>query len=1005
MHPSLLRRAVALAAPVMVGRALASAVFFGATPFGAVLLAAPALAFAPSGSTPVIHLIGDRGGVITSHEVGDTLTVAVEGLTARAAFDLVLRDDTGAMLGFARAAATPDGELGPETLWWESGVTGPDPDGRGNAGDGFLTFADAQAFLANHAITVEVRQSDPRSPGTGPIVTKLPVPVIASRQSPLLWFSDARGNYRTSFVAGNEPILISGDHLPAGAVVDLFVVGDQMAWEVGDPLVDLTGYQGAAHKERVYLAPGSTSFAIPVWPAVYQRAGRFDLVARVNDPRTGLRSDFRASDLLFHGVETGLHVEPAATLSISAVTDIEAQLSGRRTNGNRFPGFRRQSVFLRHDKVFAALDPTDVPPNHPKPKAAAIYVVPARSAAQWAAYPRLADSTETVEFKGMKPGTLEMSITLIWTDPDPTNDGDKFDVVLDFRTDVQINPPLPGTPGTPPPGGNTSVALLNGIYDPGVDIIDHLDDDGFVVIDDPADTGPYPVGRTDYNFVDAYDIPYGQYMDQNVDMRAVVAYPGQAAGTNVPVGGPNGRLPIVLILHGNHNVCLSGACSCSTGRIPNHSGYDYLLDLWASHGFIAVSIDGYDITGCPSDRFIERGALILEHLRYWEDWGDSTIPDTTFNGRFYNRVDQRNVGIAGHSRGGEGVAAALQINQDIPLNHHIKAAVTIAPTDYNWSTPPGGGPLEFLVRDTPLFNIMGTSDGDVSSLDGLQIWDRAAPAGQRADKSQAVIYGADHNSWNTVWIDPAWNGGSEGVGSGRITAQQQQDTGRVFLTSWWMAWLQDRHEMLAFHKDIVQSKKLAAVETHWSYEAQNHIDIDDFEQTPADKFTNSLVGAVTATPAPQSFLESGFNPGNYDGSFYQQTKGLVLGWNAVTTYESEIPAAWQDTSPYSHVAFRVTQIWDGRVLNPGGSQHFVVNLEDVAGRRQTVGVDSRAYTTIPVSYSHPYTGRKSLLSSVRIPLTAFTQNSSGVDLTQIKKIIVTCESTGLLGFDDIQFTK
>ena len=462
---------------------------------------------------------------------------------------------------------------------------------------------------------------------------------------------------------------------------------------------------------------------------------------------------------------------------------------------------------------------------------------------------------------------------------------------------------------------------------------------------------------------------------------------------------------MVFVLHGHHNVCLSGGCTCNNGRIPNHKGYDYLLDLWASHGFVAVSIDGYDITGCPQDRFIERGALMLEHHRYWTDWDDPLVPDATFSGRFWNRLDLDHVGYAGHSRGGEGVAAAVQINLDLALGFNISAALLIAPTDYNWNAPPGGGPLAFVIADTPVFNIMGTSDGDVIDLDGAQLYDRAGPAGRRADKSQAVVYGADHNSWNTVWIDPAWNGGSDGVGGGRITAQQQQDTGRVFMTSWWMAWLQGRPEMLAFHRDVVQSPRLSGVVTHWTYQSADSVAIDDFQQFPRNASQNSLGGSVTVSPPPLTYQESSLRPGAYNGSFRQDTDGLIVGWNAVTTYETQIPAAWQDVSAYACVAMRVTQIWDNTVLNPGGSQHVLVDLEDAAGHRQSVAVDTRAFTTIPVGYNHPSTQRKSLLKSVRIPLRAFTQDNSALDLKTITKVIITGEATGLLAFDDLQFTK
>jgi hypothetical protein len=944
-------------------------------------LASPALA---DDSDATFHWIDGLGRETAALQAGDTLVVRVDGLTPRTGYDLVLRSDEGAVLGLARIATDVSGTLGPEVLWWESGVTGPDPAGTGRGGHGFQTFAEAESFLAEHAIAVEVRAPDLDEPGSGQLLADETVPVVAPRSAPLLWFGDGETTYRTAFEAGDEDVYVTGEGLPAGAIVDLFVVRDRASYSTGDALVDVTGYGGSAHPKRVYLAADSTSFSIPAWPAAYQRAGRFDLVARVNDDSAAPRPEFENGDLVVGGLETGLHVRrPSSGLGPSGgPQDIETEIAGRKTFQGIPPGYRFQDVFLRHAAVRAALDPTDVPPEHPGGDYASTWVVKSRKSAKWHSSPAIGpDLTETVEYRQMKPGTLELSIGLIWSDANPAKAEEmRCDVVLDFDDD--------------------------GIYDPGLDVIDRLDAHGLTIVDDPSDPGPYPVGRTEYDFVDAYDIPWGDYRDQNVDVRAVVAYPGETAGTDVPVYGKNKEYPLVVILHGNHIVCTDFGCTCPPSRrVPNHKGYDYLLDLWASQGFIAVSIDGYDITGCPIDRFIERGALILEHLNYWKRWNDRTIPDDTFDGRFYSRVLMKRIGIAGHSRGGEGVAAAVQINRDLALGFDIRAAILIAPTDYNWSAPPGGGPIEFVIEDTPVFNIMGSSDGDVFDVEGAQLWDRASPVGYRADKSQAFVYGADHNSWNTVWIDPSWNGGSDGVGGNRITAQQQQDTGRVYMTSWWMAWLQDRREMLAFHTNTIDSSKLSGVNTYWSYESAEHVDVDHFEDAPTNKALNSLGGDNTASPNPLTWIESSFEPGAYDGSFFQDTRGAIVAWNKKTDYVAEIPDGFGDVTAYSHLAIRVAQIWDDLALNKGGSQRFLVDVEDDDGRRAVVEVDTRAFDRIPVGYNHPWTGRKSMLSSVRVPLRAFTQDNSNVDLTRVRKVILTFDDTGLLAIDDLQFSK
>ncbi|HET6162768.1 MAG TPA: hypothetical protein VFG37_03825 [Planctomycetota bacterium] len=980
----------------------------------ALLVFAPLSRAAPSTGTPArvkVQLIDARGDASTLLQAGDSVIVRVKGLDPRKGYDLALFAGPTDMVGLATAAADKDGEIEPLVLWYDSGITGPDPAGTGKWGDGFSDLRAAESYLQNHPLHVEVREADAAVPGGGPLVATAPLAVQAPRSAPWIECTDLQGSHRNSFENGKEPLCVSGAGFPAGSTVELYFVADRSQWSDGDPLVDVSGYQARPHRHSVLLGPTETSFTVPVWPAQLQRNGRFDVVARISGGGA-TKAELSPGDLLAHGLETGVHVVPPAVMMPAGPPhDLNADLAGRRTKKRLYPGFEYSNTFLRHDSVLAALDPSDIPGSN-SAVYARIYVVAAKSKSEWQANPTLHDVTEAVDGRIVKAGTLELSIGQIWGDADPTGiEKIPFDIVVDLGLHAPNGIKGGGTTGGGggPPPATPAQALFDNVYTPGTDPIDKLQADGFYVVDDPSEPGPFPVGRTEYDFPDAYDVPWGQYADPNVDVRAVVAYPGQSAGTDVPVFGNTQQYPIVFILHGNHGICLGNPCdfNCPLGsRIPNHKGYDYLLDLWASHGFIGVSIDGFDLTGCPQDRFIERAALILEHIRYWEDWNNPVLPDGTFNGRFWNRIDVGRVGIAGHSRGGEGAAAAVQINHDLALGHNIKACITIAPTDFNSANPPGGGPASFVVNDTPFFNIMGANDGDVWDVEGARIFDRAGLGSHKAVKSQAFIYGASHNPWNTVWIDPAWGGFDDAAGGpGAISHQEQQDTARVYMTSFWMAFLQDRHEMLAFHRGRLDSPKLSGVKTYWNFEDDNRLLVDGFQDKPTDPTLNTLGGTVTVSPAPVTYKENGLRPGDYDNSFFQDTNGLIVGWNQTTTYTSEIPTANQDVSAFSHLHVRAALIVDGGVLNPPGQQQsFLVNLEDANGVSQTVDVSSAGFAAIPVGYAHP-NGRKSMLSSIRVPLRAFTADDSGLDLTKITKIVVTFASTGLLAIDDIQFTR
>src|SRR5699024_10060677 len=74
-----------------------------------------------------------------------------------------------------------------------------------------------------------------------------------------------------------------------------------------------------------------------------------------------------------------------------------------------------------------------------------------------------------------------------------------------------------------------------------------------------------------------------------------------------------GSFPIILMVHGNH-----------TMEYFSTSGYDYLGELLASRGFIAISVDEDFINysnayGIPNDNYKLRAYMILEHIQELQD--------------------------------------------------------------------------------------------------------------------------------------------------------------------------------------------------------------------------------------------------------------------------------------------------------------------------------------------------------------------------------------------------
>ena len=106
-----------------------------------------------------------------------------------------------------------------------------------------------------------------------------------------------------------------------------------------------------------------------------------------------------------------------------------------------------------------------------------------------------------------------------------------------------------------------------------------------------------------------------------------------------------------------------------------------------------------------------RAELILDHLDLWKKW--STIGGGPFGTSFVGRSTCSNVGLMGHSRGGEGVARAAVLNADRGGQYGIRAVLPLAPTDFARATVPG----------VAMSVVLPYCDGDVSDLQGQKFYD------------------------------------------------------------------------------------------------------------------------------------------------------------------------------------------------------------------------------------------------------------------------------------------
>lgn len=232
--------------------------------------------------------------------------------------------------------------------------------------------------------------------------------------------------------------------------------------------------------------------------------------------------------------------------------------------------------------------------------------------------------------------------------------------------------------------------------------------------------------------------------------------PDKVAGT--------GKLPLVVIVHGNHTAWLPD----SDQDVPNFAGYAYLQKHLAEQGIISVSLD--QNAANYINAWVEmRAEMILEALQRMRELNEKS------GHPLFGRIDFERVALVGHSRGGDAVVrAAIMNNQRGDKKAGIKAVCSIAPTDTCGSATvvgfhpnvrswePDKIPTVFqdgphtLGENLPLRYLVlyGGLDADVSGSDGAFGWggtgfrhyDRA-----RCQKAMVYVRHCSHNRFNEVW--------------------------------------------------------------------------------------------------------------------------------------------------------------------------------------------------------------------------------------------------------------
>ncbi len=483
---------------------------------------------------------------------------------------------------------------------------------------------------------------------------------------------------------------------------------------------------------------------------------------------------------------------------------------------------------------------------------------------------------------------------------------------------------------------------------------------------------------------------------------------------NLPLTGviavPAGTAPaaVVLIEHGSYRNCRttgdqpspdsSYPCPAGHPEIDNAAGFAYLAARLADAGFVALSInanaafpmdtgkrygDGFESS--TTGAWDMRAQLVARHLAALAT--ASAGGANPFGVTLAGRADLSRVGLAGHSRGGEGVLdAALRSHPGFT----VRALFLISPTDFEDRTPP----------DVPLHVVLGSCDGDVWNLAGAGYYDRARLGTRTAPVAQTLVRGANHNWFTSAWSpghpwsvdDAVTNPGCSGrlVPKLRPSAGRQQRLVGDVATAFFRRHLRGG-PAAAVLNDRGLARQVAGVSVVPSYDPPSaaRLDVDRALQRAATALGTTVRGS-----------------------------GLALGYRVLQTAPIGNPPAarwsphdlavrtirWRARGGRVTYALPSPDLTGKRALSLrlavdswASSRSATVRLElrDTAGHLRTVRI--RVATERPVS--GPY--RKAVLGTFRVSLGRFR----GVDVRHLRSLTLRpAGSSGALLLTDVAFT-
>jgi hypothetical protein len=467
---------------------------------------------------------------------------------------------------------------------------------------------------------------------------------------------------------------------------------------------------------------------------------------------------------------------------------------------------------------------------------------------------------------------------------------------------------------------------------------------------------------------------------------------------------PAERLPLVVLAHGNGYA---------------HTAYSYLAHHLALNGFVVATVN----TGNLTDAWDRADKLITYTHGMYNFWADGI--------HLTNQV-----GLVGHSRGGEGVAAMAVRSKQQGRPWSVQAVVALAPTD---AESPG---IRLSLNATPALLVLhGTHDGDVVGRctggnphpfcagaaptsdpgTGFSLYDRAGSIGLNSvvpghwiTKAMVSMAGGTHGCFSDQAL-PLF----EGRGTLSCNAVRDVTAGYVnaFLR-WqinndpWQDWFDGTQTLPAVTANGVSVQQ--------QFEGSFPRVLDDFETGTI--LVNNLGGPVNVVnvdmvEGPMWALDSQSPANGRHFSVPHDDTGSRIAWDGpaflLKAVHWGVPFAQRNVTGFGFLSLRAAQMYSS-LLNNTGATDFRIYLVDIAGNSASVDASSYGgvaqpdpFTLMTLEGTSGIVGgdySKTTLATLRIPLTDF----AGVDLANIDHVSLTFGNgghpTGEILLDDLMFS-